>query len=59
MTEREKVNFWLLILPSGSSSFSLFKVANHLKGVKRARDRCLCAIHFFIHDCDREVNIFL
>ena len=56
---REKVNLWLLILPSGSSSFSLFKVANNLREVKRTRDQYLSAIHFFIHDWDREVNVIL
>ena len=57
--QRGEVNFWLLILPSGSSSFSLFKVANNLREVKRARDRYLSAIHLFIHHCDREVNIIV
>ena len=56
---REKVNLWLLILPSGSSSFSLFKVANNLREVKRSRDQYLSAIHFFIHDWNREVNVIL
>ena len=40
-------------LPSGSSSFSSFK------DVKKAPDRYLSAIHFFIHYCDREVNIII